>query len=47
MPASKDILGEEEIWSIVIYLRNLPPKGSLGEPAAYSDEEVSRLKFAK
>jgi mono/diheme cytochrome c family protein len=47
MPASKDILSEEEIWSIVIYLRNLPPKGSLGEPAAYSDQEVSRLKFAK
>jgi mono/diheme cytochrome c family protein len=47
MPASKDILSEEEIWSIVIYLRHLPPKGSLGEPTAYSDEEVSRLKFAK
>jgi mono/diheme cytochrome c family protein len=46
MPASKEILSEEEIWSIVIYLRHLPPKGSLGEPAAYSDEEVTRLKSA-
>jgi mono/diheme cytochrome c family protein len=47
MPASKDILSEEEIWSIVVYLRHLPPKGSLGEPAAYSDEEVNRLKSEK
>jgi len=47
MPASKDILSEEEIWSIVIYLRHLPAKGSLGEPAAYSDEEVSRIKSGK
>jgi mono/diheme cytochrome c family protein len=47
MPASKDILSEEEIWSIVVYLRHLPPKGSLGEPAAYSDEEVNRLKSGK
>lgn len=47
MPASKDILSEEEIWSIVVYLRHLPPKGSLGDPAAYSDEEVDRLKSRK
>src|SRR5882757_6824205 len=30
MPGSKDILSDEEIWSIVIYLRHLPPAGSLG-----------------
>lgn len=47
MPASRDILSDEEIWSIVVYLRHLPPKGSLGDPAAYSDEEVTRLKSAK
>jgi mono/diheme cytochrome c family protein len=47
MPASKDLLSDEEIWSIVVYLRHLPPKGSLGEPAAYSDEEVTRLKSSK
>lgn len=47
MPASKDILSDEEIWSIVVYLRHLPPKGSLGEPAAYSDEEVNRIKSGK
>jgi mono/diheme cytochrome c family protein len=36
MPASKDMLSDEEIWSIVTYLRHLPPKGSLGEPGMYS-----------
>jgi len=35
MPASKGILNDDEIWQIVVYLRNLPPKGSLGEPAVY------------
>lgn len=47
MPASKDVLSDEEMWSIVAYIRHLPPKGSLGEPAAYSDEEVDRLKQRK
>jgi len=36
MPASKGILSDEEIWSIVVYLRHLPPAGSLGEPEMYS-----------
>ena len=36
MPASKGMLSDEEVWQIVIYLRHLPPKGSLGEPAVYS-----------
>jgi mono/diheme cytochrome c family protein len=35
MPASKGILNEDEIWQIVHYLRHLPGKGSLGEPAVY------------
>jgi cytochrome c553 len=39
MPASKGILNDDEIWQIVIYLRNLPPKGSLGEPVIYSGQE--------
>jgi hypothetical protein len=33
MPGSKDILNDDEIWSIVIYL---PPGGSSGEPEMYS-----------
>lgn len=36
MPASKGILGDEEIWQIVDYIRHLPPKGSLGEPEVYT-----------
>ena len=36
MPGSKDILSDDEIWSIVVYLRHLPPAGSLGEPEMYT-----------
>jgi mono/diheme cytochrome c family protein len=35
MPASSGILSEDEMWKIVTYVRNLPPKGTLGEPAVY------------
>jgi len=38
MPASKGILNDDEIWSTVLYIRNLPPAGSLGEPAMYSGD---------
>jgi mono/diheme cytochrome c family protein len=41
MPASKGILNDTELWSIVIYLRQLPAAGSLGEPAMYSGDENS------
>ena len=36
MPASKGILNEDEIWTIVHYIRHLPAKGSLGEPQVYA-----------
>jgi S-disulfanyl-L-cysteine oxidoreductase SoxD len=36
MPASKGTLSDEEIWSIVLFLRHLPPAGSFGEPEMYS-----------
>jgi len=36
MPGSKGILSDDEIWSIVLYLRHLPPAGSQGEPEMYS-----------
>lgn len=39
MPASRGILNDEEIWSIVLYIRHLPPAGSLGEPSIYSGED--------
>ena len=38
MPASKGTLNDEEIWQIVEYLRHLPKKGSLGEPAVYQGD---------
>lgn len=36
MPGSKGTLSNDEIWSIVIYLRHLPKAGSQGEPDMYS-----------
>jgi mono/diheme cytochrome c family protein len=36
MPASKGTLSDDEIWSIVYFLRHLPPAGSLGDPEMYS-----------
>ncbi len=38
MPASRGTLNDEEMWAIVNYIRHLPPKGSLGEPAVYTGE---------
>ena len=38
MPAANGILSDEEMWSIVLYIRHLPPAGSLGEPPAYTDD---------
>jgi mono/diheme cytochrome c family protein len=35
MPAAKEIFHDEEIWQLVLYIRHLPPKGSLGEPTVY------------
>ncbi len=38
MPASKDVFHDDEIWQLVIYLRHLPAKGSLGEPQVYGGD---------
>jgi mono/diheme cytochrome c family protein len=35
MPGSKGILSNEEIWSTVLFIRHLPPAGSLGDPSMY------------
>jgi mono/diheme cytochrome c family protein len=40
MPASRSILSDEEMWSIVEYLRHLPAAGSLGEPRVYSGDDT-------
>jgi len=37
MPASRGILSDDEQWSIVVYLRHLPPLGSQGEPTIYGN----------
>jgi mono/diheme cytochrome c family protein len=36
MPASRGILSDEEIWSTILFIRHLPPAGSLGDPPMYS-----------
>jgi mono/diheme cytochrome c family protein len=36
MPGSKGMLSDDELWSIVVYMRHLPPAGSLGEPEMYT-----------
>lgn len=38
MPGSRGMLSDDEIWSIVIFIRHLPKPGSLGEPEMYSDQ---------
>ena len=35
MPAARGILSDDEQWQIVLFLRHLPPAGSLGEPEMY------------
>jgi mono/diheme cytochrome c family protein len=42
MPASRGILSDDDMWTIVVFLRHLPPAGSLGEPRAYSGEEYAK-----
>ena len=36
MPGSRGILNDDELWSIVAYLRHLPPAGSQGTPEIYT-----------
>lgn len=36
MPPSNGDFSDEDMWQLVLYIRHLPPKGSLGEPAVYS-----------
>jgi S-disulfanyl-L-cysteine oxidoreductase SoxD len=47
MPASKGILTDEEIWSIVLYIRHLPEPGSLGEPEMYSGNDESNSRSSR
>jgi cytochrome c553 len=36
MPGSKGTLSDDELWSIVVFLRHLPPAGSQGVPEIYT-----------
>jgi len=36
MPGSKGTLSDDELWSIVVYLRHLPAAGSQGVPEIYT-----------
>jgi mono/diheme cytochrome c family protein len=36
MPPSKGDFSEREMWEMVLYIRHLPPAGSLGSPAIYN-----------
>ena len=36
MPGSKGTLSDDELWSIVTFLRHLPPAGSQGIPEMYN-----------
>ena len=38
MPGWKDILTDEEMWKMVLHLRHLPAKGSLGAPDIFKEE---------
>jgi S-disulfanyl-L-cysteine oxidoreductase SoxD len=39
MPAWKGNLSDEEMWKVVHFIRHLPPKGSLGIPEVYKEEQ--------
>ena len=39
MPAWTGIVDDDEMWKIVHYIRHLPPKGSLGVPTVFKEEQ--------
>ena len=47
MPASRNILSDDDMWAIVVYLRHLPTAGSLGEPRAYTGDEYAESERHK
>ncbi len=38
MPGWKGIVTDDEMWKMVLYMRHLPAKGSLGDPAIFKEE---------
>jgi cytochrome c len=45
MPGWKGILEDDEMWKMVLYIRHLPPKGSLGIPAIFKEEAEEHEKM--
>jgi len=45
MPASGEAFRDEEIWQMVLYIRHLPPKGSLGEPQVYGERPKLKVEL--
>jgi mono/diheme cytochrome c family protein len=42
MPGWKGILTDDEMWKMVLFIRHLPAKGSLGDPAIFKEEAEER-----
>jgi mono/diheme cytochrome c family protein len=38
MPPSKGVFTDDDMWRMVVYIRNLPKQGSLGDPAVYGGD---------
>ena len=47
MPGWKGVLEDEEMWSIVCFLRHLPEKGSQGIPAVFKESEEEHQEMTK
>src|SRR5579859_1419831 len=47
MPAWHGILEEDEMWKAVLFIRNLPAKGSLGAPEVFKEEEEEHRQMEK
>jgi mono/diheme cytochrome c family protein len=47
MPSWKGILSDQEMWALVNFMRHLPPKGSLGIPAVYKEEQEEHQHMHK
>jgi mono/diheme cytochrome c family protein len=41
MPPSRGVFSDDDMWRMVLYIRHLPPAGSLGEPAVYGGDANS------
>lgn len=47
MPAWKGIVEDDEMWKMVLYMRSLPAKGSLGAPEIFKEEQEEHEQMEK